>query len=266
VYYSNRAQLHLLWGNNRSAYKDATDALKCDEMNVKAMFRGAKASRALGELKDALDLLERGLKIDSKDPAFNKELALVEKMLQDELRKAQDAEDKKKYMAESNKYLKELFMLKSLKMGKLSYSGYDDLKEAISLISETNELSWAVLFLYEEHSQCDVVQNFLESHTFHEQLSVVFEQPAPWDARHDYTMSSIEVYFECNEAELDPELCDLGRVTVTKKKGWQRVNLNSKLLSILQNPNYIIPGYPVFHIVSKSSPARASILASHKVT
>ncbi|KAL6539866.1 hypothetical protein OROHE_011637 [Orobanche hederae] len=63
ILYSNRAQVYLLLGNHRRAFKDAEDAIKCCPTNVKAFYRAVKASMSLGLLEKAKSYCDMGLQV-----------------------------------------------------------------------------------------------------------------------------------------------------------------------------------------------------------
>ena len=78
----------------------------------------------------------------------------------------------------------------------------------------------------------------------------MFADQAPWDEEGVYRMDTIEVYFEADMTKLlDKKEAPENKST----KKYIRVNLNDKLLSILQHPNYAVPQFPVFKIISREN-------------
>lgn len=55
-----------------------------------------------------------------------------------------------------------------------------------------------VFLLYGEFMQSDFIQQWGEDITLRKALTPVFATQLPWDAEGDYTMQSIEVYFEAD--------------------------------------------------------------------
>ncbi|KIY95318.1 Tetratricopeptide repeat protein 4 [Monoraphidium neglectum] len=73
---NNRAHVHSMLGNWRSALEDALAARKLDPSSVKAAFRAARAAAKLGRLGQAGDLVDQGLALD---PA-NKDLLKLQQV------------------------------------------------------------------------------------------------------------------------------------------------------------------------------------------
>jgi tetratricopeptide (TPR) repeat protein len=62
--FSNRAAVHLSLRNLQEAVRDCQSAIDVDSSNLKAYWRGAKASLQLNNFKDAIKFCNEGLKID----------------------------------------------------------------------------------------------------------------------------------------------------------------------------------------------------------
>lgn len=96
----------------------------------------------------------------------------------------------------------------------------------------------------------DFIQAFPEEDTLATQLRPIFNDQAPWDEEGIYRMDTIEVYFEA-----DMTKC-IDKKEAPKQKSnkkYIKCDLNATLLSILQHPNYIVPQFPVFKILSKEN-------------
>lgn len=86
----------------------------------------------------------------------------------------------------------------------------------------------------------------------------MFAAPAPWDPEGDYTMQTIEVYFEADQTEpYDPK----DRPKEKSKKKYIKCELNQTLLDILEHPNHIMPQYPILKIVSTDTDFKESFLS-----
>jgi len=59
-------------------------------------------------------------------------------------------------------------------------------------------LHFPVLLLYDEHMTTDFIQDWPENQTLYDALYPVFAERPPWDREGDYTMQTIEVYFEAD--------------------------------------------------------------------
>ncbi|RZC52116.1 hypothetical protein C5167_020545 [Papaver somniferum] len=107
--------------------------------------------------------------------------------------------------------------------------------------------------------------------------------PLPWDTEHAYTRETIELYYEHQAGSGSPlskteylrhllegsagflaesiveeekdasasltESTSAGKVSVS----WVKVNEKKMLHDVLGQPNFVIPGIPVFYVVSKCS-------------
>lgn len=59
-------------------------------------------------------------------------------------------------------------------------------------------LHFPVLLLYDEYMQTDFIQDWEESVTLKDALMPIFYEQAPWDQYGEYSMKTIEVYFEAD--------------------------------------------------------------------
>lgn len=117
-------------------------------------------------------------------------------------------------------------------------------------MDKRGKLHFPVLILYEEFMVTDFIQDFIEDDKLSEQLRPLFAEKAPWDEEGNYRMDTIEVYFEADMAKLlDKREAPENKST----KKYIKCNLNDTLLSILKHPNYIVPQFPVFKIISKEN-------------
>ena len=89
-------------------------------------------------------------------------------------------------------------------------------------------------------------------------MTPVFSEQAPWDKEGDYTMQTIEVYFECDQTK-PLDIIDTKRKKSSKKH--IKLELNMTLLQAIQQEYHIIPQYPVLKVVCKDNDFRDSFLA-----
>ncbi|GLE03280.1 hypothetical protein PINS_up012170 [Pythium insidiosum] len=196
---SNRAAVHLDMKNYGSCRSDAARAIRYDPKNVKAYYRGAKASRLLRKPADTLRYAELGLQFDPENKLLLKLQAEGLAMLEEERIAAEKKEfERKKRRAFTEKY-RQLCTLRQVKVGRAviedervkQYEGKADLD------AETGQMVWPMLFLYDEHSTTDFVQAFAEHDTFIEHLANMFPEDGPfceWDADEKYVASGLVIY------------------------------------------------------------------------
>ncbi|KAI9485528.1 MAG: hypothetical protein EXX96DRAFT_545450, partial [Benjaminiella poitrasii] len=234
---ANRAACNLELKNYGRVLNDCSKCLKINPKNIKALYRSAKALFALDKLVETIDCCDHALAIDPenkpvkeiRERAANRKKIIDEKIRQQEEREARERQKKENL----EKALKERNI-------KIQIEDKEVREKAnIELDEETQTINWPVFFLYPEYKESDYIQSFNETHTFQDHLEVMFEQPAPWDARHEYTIDNIEVYFEDTRG-LNPKLLKIGK----------KLSLG-KILSLEQ---YVVKnGVPSFIILPKTT-------------
>lgn len=274
ILFANRAHVNLLLGNNRRALEDAEQAIKLSPTNVKAFYRAAKASFALDLFREVITYCERGLELS----ADNEELRKLVKLARDKLAEREKHEAEVSNALRGAKDLLSAFEDRSLKIGKAMYRELTGLKKPF--IDKSKVLHWPVVLLYPEVMSSDIIEDFCETDMFSSHLDVMFSEsspPLPWDTENAYTRGNIELYFEVGSSVCLSKtqiLCHLlegtagaGAVSINEETDfpnhgnpagrdpsrWVKVQENRTLLDVLMEPNLVIPGIPVFYIVSKSS-------------
>ncbi|PSR86399.1 Tetratricopeptide repeat protein [Actinidia chinensis var. chinensis] len=276
ILFANRAHVNLLLGNYRRALMDAEDAIKLCPTNVKALYRAVKASLSLNLLSEAKQYCEKGLQ-QSPD---NEELRKLARQV--DLRKSEcerhEAQISK--AVESAKGIVSAIEDRNLKIGKASFQELIGLKK--SILDKDNILHWPVLLLYAEFMTSDIIEDFCETDMFSAHLDMMFSEschPLPWDKEKAYTREAVELYYEAGsgvclsrkeiiryllEGTAGSHLESFGddyanesfdhRTTAGGSSAkWVKVNEKRALYDVLKEPNFIIPGIPVFYIVSKRS-------------
>lgn len=106
-------------------------------------------------------------------------------------------------------------------------------------MDDNNQLHFSVLFLYEEHSQTDFIQDFNQNDTFEDHLKEMFPQGSfpEWDVERKYTLDKLELYFETNWTKPISK----GRENAKKDKKLVKVRRTTTLRKVLQHE-----GYPTF--------------------
>ncbi|KAM1454468.1 hypothetical protein PS2_003953 [Malus domestica] len=256
ILFSNRAHVNLLLGNYRRALTDAEEAIKLCPTNLKALYRAAKASFSLNLLSESTSHCENGLKHDPANEELRKLLRQIEsKKMEHEQREAQVS----KAIAEA-KDLVSAIEGRGMKLGKAMYRELTGLRKPV--LDKNNMLHWPVLLLYAE-----VMSNSCP--------------PLSWDQEHNYTRDAIELYYEAgsgvslskteilhcllegtpasNVESINGEQKDAnensngGSSAGKGSSKWVKVNEKRTLDDVLKEPNFIVPGIPVFYVVSKRS-------------
>ena len=288
---SNRAAINLKKKNFRSVMLDCRAAIKYGPQppgNCKAHYRYAKAAFALGKYAESKKYASEGLGVDPESKPLQRLRDSAEKKRKEQAKKKAEREraawkKKKAYARARNACRKRSIQVGPLTMDIERYSSRSsagmiggaplpvvspDEKDGVFL-----PMLWASLFIYPEHSQTDYVSSFRDDTTFAEQLINMFPPTineasprtlAPWDRRGEYTLDSLEVYFEERyvtpydmskpwEGQYEKRLENENEVTDYSKKHWVKVDMNCMLGEVLIHPNYVVPGIPMFYVVSKRS-------------
>ncbi|MCE0480500.1 hypothetical protein HAX54_037392 [Datura stramonium] len=259
VLYSNRAHVNLLLGNHRYALQDAENATKLNPSNVKALYRAAKASFSLNLLAEAKGLCEKGLQHSSSNEELKKLAKQID--IQNSEKERRDAEVSK--AVSSAKALVSAFETRGLKIGKPMYQELTGLKKPT--LDRNNILHWPVLLLYPELP-----------HMFSEGCP-----PLPWDKENAYTRDAVELYYEAcagvclskgdilryllegttasqvedfgNEESGSAHCSTKGSTSQVDTARWMKINEKRTLYNVLKEPRFVVPGIPVFWVVSRNS-------------
>jgi hypothetical protein len=276
--YSNRAAVELDLKNYGSCRSDAAKALRYDPTNVKAYFRGAKASRMLRKPEVTLRYCKGGLKYDPENILLLKLQSEGLKLLEEVRIENEKKEfERKKKRAFTDKY-RQLCELRGVKVGRAliddervrTYEGNADLD------SETGQMYWPSLFLYDEHGTSDFVEFFGENDRFIDHLANMFPEDGPfaeWDQKNQYVASRLEIYVAAEvvlpyktpeewhialsgekETE-DEEVVRIRREEQhdAKTQYWLKVDPFSTLHQLLSHEKYVVPGIPVINIFVRGS-------------
>lgn len=107
--------------------------------------------------------------------------------------------------------------------------------------------SLQVGFLYPEHAQSDLVQDFHEECALIEQLEMMFPPAVPpvsWDVDRKYVLPRLILCYE-RSATTDGK---------QPKSKYGIIPPETTLKELLSLPDMVVPGYPIFHVVIKDSP------------
>lgn len=245
---ANRAACNLELKNYGRVLTDCSKCLKINPKNVKALYRSARALFALDKLVETIDCCDVALAVDpeNKNVKDIREKASKRKHEIDE--KIRQKEEREERERNKKQILSKALEERKIKMEIVDKDVYE--KAAIEFDHETQTLNWPVFFLYPEYKESDYIQQFNETNSFYDHLQVMFEQPAPWDARREYNADSVEVYFEDTRG-LNPKLIKIGK----------KLPLG-KILSLEQ---YTVKnGVPSFIIIPKNSSFKQEFIDKFK--
>ncbi|KAI3455083.1 hypothetical protein Pfo_011746 [Paulownia fortunei] len=273
ILYSNRAHVNLLLGNYRRALQDAEEAIKLCPTNVKALYRAVKASLSLNLLDEAKSYCQKGLQ-QSPD---NEELKKLAKQIDVKKSENEHHEVEVSKAVAAAKDLVSAFEDRWIKLGKAMYQELTGIKKP--MLDKNNILHWPVLLLYAEVTSSDIIEDFCETDIF--SLLNMFSESSPslpWDTENAYTRDALELYYEADsvvcsskkeilsyllegtaashlEKYSTEETAAAAHSSFSSGNGpkWVRVNERRTLHDILKNPDMVIPGIPVFFVVSKRS-------------
>ena len=279
---TNRAASQFRLGNYRSSLLDCRLALKELPEHYKAIDKAVECCIKLNRHKECMEWCEKGLeivKMNKKDEEKLEKLqssrAQAEKRFREaERNKRKEEAAAKKAKAEEQKLISAI-QSRGIKIkkeavphqeGANSMATMSDiepchpaaLQKKVQLIADesgNNVLVWPVLFLYPEHGETDFIEQFTESDTIDDHLSIMFDQsePPPWDIDGKYRSSTnIHTYFEDSRCEARPKLV--------------KVDTKKSLLKVLCSDKYpgVIAGTPTFILLAKDSPFEKEFLSKYE--
>ncbi|XAR61034.1 hypothetical protein NMG60_11034612 [Bertholletia excelsa] len=274
ILFANRAHVNLQLGNNRRALMDAEEAIKLCPTNIKALYRAAKASLLLNMLSEAKQYCEKGLQQSPDNEELRKLVRQIDLLKSEsERHEAQISE-----AVAAAKCIYSAIKDRRLNFGKASFQELTGLKKPI--LDKDKILHWPVLLLYAEVMTSDFIEDFCETDMFSVHLDMMYSEsspPLPWDKGNAYTREAIELYYQAGSGvclskkeilhyllegtagshieSFSDEEKSVGHGTSagTGPSKWVKVNEKRALYDVLKEPDYVIPGVPVFYVVSKKS-------------
>lgn len=264
VLFSNRAAANYYLQNYRLSLLDASQAVKLCPSRVKSLLRCAQCCEALKRFANCIQWCEVILSLDENHETAREILTRAKKFLRVKQRDERKRQIKKKNNAVIGNVLLQAIKSRGVTLGSVSesdWSGESDAEDSADSaqlkglkshgfsnftvhLDDCNNLIWPVLFVYPEFKTTDFVEQFDETSSFLDHLSVMFEQKADWDLKHEYKVDFLEVYFENVETG-----------------ALQHVNVMLPLARILSDKNYIVQrGCPNFYILSSMSSYKNTFL------
>jgi tetratricopeptide (TPR) repeat protein len=253
VFFCNRAAAHLLLKNYRSALEDSESALSLNpspELQLKALFRGAKAALAAGSgrLPQALKMCRDALAL-KKTAELVKLEEEIRAAIKRQLKRQDDKEEIRDDKKECTKLFSEALGRRGWRLGltfmyetpfndsKKIGIGYDDARDIISL---------PVILMYPQYCQSDLIEGCLETDSLQKWLEKLFpkgQSPLAWDSErqlmHD-KLGELSIFCKTNDFPQNTK----------KKQKWVKIDPKQDLRDILLcDEEYVIPKWPVFMVV-----------------
>lgn len=212
--HSNRALVSLKLGEHIKVADDCRRAVRLDPGNLKAWFRGARASEALGLTEQGLKFCKGALEIDPKEA----EVLRVKKQLEQRLVKEEAAradarrqdQDRVKVKQAEGSAVAELLAARGSRLGpvlfdmamyRLANGGETPVPMVIQDEggdSSDRAIYWPLLLLYDEANQSDFVGSFDERVPLEEQFKIMFppDRSVEWDHQGKYVWDRLVAYLE----------------------------------------------------------------------
>ncbi|KAK1644009.1 hypothetical protein QYE76_061814 [Lolium multiflorum] len=253
VLFANRAHVNLLLGNHRRALDDAEQAIRLSPSNVKAHYRAAKAALALDLLPEAVSFSRRGLEQDPGNEELKKFLARVGALEIEQFRQRAKVQN----AVYTAKDLTTALERRKLRLGKAAFQELTGVKKPE--LDSMCVLHWPVLLLYPEVMSSDFIKDFPETELFSQHLDAGAETPLSKSETLKYflegTVDSKSLQDTLDEEDGEHDTGSGCTVTPSSEGSakWIRVKEGTTLEEALQHKDYIIPGIPVFFVVSRKS-------------
>lgn len=273
--HNNRAHVHSLLGNWRSALQDSQAALQLEPASIKAVFRGARAALKLGQWDVCGQLLQQGLALEPEAAELlqiQQELAASRKQHEDQ--QAAQAAAREAALAPSRK-LAAAIVLKGYRLTLPEVH----VGSKQPYVDKQGALHWPVMLLYPETGQQDVIEDWHEEDLVAEHLDVMFGPDAPsidWDTAGEYSRQRVQLYYLSNAGqplkqdqlvdalhgkwpERDPQAGP--KRYGSSSSHWVPVDESLSLRQVLLAPDHVIPGVPLFWVLARDTQYQARFLA-----
>jgi len=255
---TNRAAVNLQIENFGRVIEDCVKSIQLVP-SVKAYYRLAKATFSLGRYDEAIKYSEDGLLMEENNKTLKKIIkdSFVEK---DKLEKKFEEERRKEEeKIQKIELLKTAIYIKGIVVGEPIFTNIRYYLEKSSITIDDDGIThWPVLFVYEEFRVLDFIKDFSEEDTFEMHLERMFPgdgQFPDWDVNQGYVHNNLDIYAIVNHTNPYTE-------SIKKRKRKRKVKLNhtTKLIKLLQHPEYVVPGIPVIYVLRNESKAKSIFL------
>ncbi|GJP57220.1 hypothetical protein CLOM_g16249 [Closterium sp. NIES-68] len=279
--HGNRAQAHLLLGNYGRALADATESARLDATNAKAPFRAAKACVALQRYAEAMAWCDTALALPSVAPA---DLLKLKADAQSKLAAQQAVAARSTAIRSKAERLARCMRECGVRMGRAAYKELSGERKV--WVDEAGTLHWPVVLVYPEAMASDLIEDVCHTDSLGAHVREMFGPHAPpleWDREQAYSADSVQLFLRTSAVPplpgnalvralledaagltdedshamaggADDEGDDAPDWSASGEQQWVRVPLNEPLARVLTLPNHVVPGVPVFHVVSTKSP------------
>jgi len=193
--------LRFVLGRHVECVDDCNEAIRKNSLNLKAYFRGAKASYSIGLFDQARTFCLKGRTACPEDcEALESILVLSESQLS-KLASARHIEQSESSKRNQTKKmaLESLLRQRGIELRKeVPYDIGFLSNQADPVVDDEGAIHWPAILLYDEFGISEYICDFHEGSTLEAQLEVVLptDRRPDWDARGSYTFKSVDVFFE----------------------------------------------------------------------
>ncbi|KAH8582775.1 protein with 2 TPR domains [Cryptosporidium sp. chipmunk genotype I] len=238
--YSNRAHVYLLLKRYVDCVDDCRASLKENPRNVKAAYRGCRASMCMQLYRQALNFALHGLKYEKENLELMKLKSQLEGRISEIERRRKEREELEKrdgLKSESERKKDNILCERKYVLGEAIYDVIHTYNHEIKY--SHNELVYPILILLDEPMLCEFICEAKESSILCDHLKVMFpkDRTLPWDTNGRYNWETISVFYEPGPPHHN---------TV-----WE-VSIDKSIREILDVVRYI-PKVPTIHIIAKNS-------------
>lgn len=237
--YSNRAHVYLLLKRYVDCVDDCRASLKENPRNVKAAYRGCRASMCMQLFRQALNFAQHGLKYEPENPELTKLKSQLEERLSEIERRKREREEleRRNSKSESEKKRDNLISERKYIIGEPIYDVIHTYNHEIKY--SQNELVYPILMLLDEPMLCEFICEAREGSTLSDHLKVMFpeDRALPWDREGRYSWEKVSVFYEPG-----PPYHNIA---------WE-VSIDKSIREILDVVKYV-PKVPTFHIIARDS-------------
>ncbi|OII73930.1 TPR domain-containing protein [Cryptosporidium ubiquitum] len=237
--YSNRAHIYLLLKRYVDCVDDCRASLKENPRNVKAAYRGCRASMCMQLYKQALNFALHGLKYEQANPELLKLKSQLDERLSEIERKKKEREEleKRDGRSENEQKRDHIISERGYILGEAIYDVIHTYNHEIKYLQ--GELVCPILILLDEPMLCEFICEAKESSTLCDHLKVMFpkDRNLPWDTSGRYNWETVSVFYEPGPPHHNIV--------------WE-VSIEKSIREILDVVKYI-PKIPTLHIIAKNS-------------
>ena len=240
--YSNRAHVYLLMKRYVECVDDCRASLEENPRNVKAAYRGCKASINMHLYKQALNFASHGLKYDQgNDELLRLKSILEERLLEIEKRRA--GENERRVNASILAYgAKHIIEKRGYILNEPIYDVIHTYKHEIKYYNsgEGESLAYPVLVLLDEPMLCEFICEAMEDSFLKDHLEVMFpkDRHLPWDTSKRYGWNTVKIFYEPGPPY--------------ENSVWE-VSPEKTIRQVIDVVKYI-PKVPTFHVIAMDSP------------